>query len=102
MALLHCRSRRGGIVNVRDTQAKRRGVVEGVKGNKSVLNCYRMQQPNSNKANTIMVAASSTQVDVRRNAGGTHAGRTPGIYTHGTLAVLAVSDTWYVLILKRL
>jgi hypothetical protein len=39
-----------------------------------------------------MVAASSTQVDVGRNAGGTHAGRTPGIYTHGTLAVLAVSD----------
>jgi hypothetical protein len=52
-----------------------------------------MQQPNSNKANTIMVAASSTQVDVGRNAGGTHAGRrTPRIYTHGTLAVLAVSD----------
>jgi hypothetical protein len=40
-----------------------------------------------------MVAASSTQVDVERNAGGTHAGRTPGIYTHGTLAVLAVSDS---------
>jgi hypothetical protein len=39
-----------------------------------------------------MVAASSTQVDVGRNAGGTHAGRTPRIYTHGTLAVLAVSD----------
>jgi hypothetical protein len=36
---------------------------------------------------------SSTQVDVGRNAGGTHAGRTLGIYTHGTLAVLAVSDT---------
>jgi hypothetical protein len=51
-----------------------------------------MQQPNSNKVNTIIVAASSTQVDVGRNAGGTHAGRTPGIYTHGTLAVLAVSD----------
>jgi hypothetical protein len=44
-----------------------------------------------------MVAASSTQVDVGRNAGGTHAGRTPGIYTHGTLAVLAVSDTATVL-----
>jgi hypothetical protein len=53
-----------------------------------------MQQPDSNKANAIMVAASSTQVDVGRNAGGTHAGRTPGIYTHGTLAVLAVSDTY--------
>jgi hypothetical protein len=39
-----------------------------------------------------MVAASSTQVDVGRNAGRTHAGRTPGIYIHGTLAVLAVSD----------
>jgi hypothetical protein len=51
-----------------------------------------MQQSNSNKANTIMVAASSTQVDVGRNAGGTHAGCTPGIYIHGTLAVLAVSD----------
>jgi hypothetical protein len=38
------------------------------------------------------VAASSTQVDVGRNAGGTHAGHTPRIYTHGTLAVLAVSD----------
>jgi hypothetical protein len=51
-----------------------------------------MQQPNSNKVNTIMVAASSTQVDVGRNAGRTHAGHMPGIYTHGTLAVLAVSD----------
>jgi hypothetical protein len=45
----------------------------------------------------IIVAASSTQVDVGRNAGGTHAGRTPGIYTHGTLAVLAVSDTFLYL-----
>jgi hypothetical protein len=53
-----------------------------------------MQQPDSNKANAIMVAASSTQVDVGRNAGGTHAGRTPGIYTHGILAVLAVSDNY--------
>jgi hypothetical protein len=52
-----------------------------------------MQQSNSNKANIIIVAASSTQVDVGRNAGRTHAGRTPCIYTHGTLAVLAVSDT---------
>jgi hypothetical protein len=51
-----------------------------------------MQQPNSNKVNTIIVAASSTQVDVGRNAGGTHAECTLGIYTHGTLAVLAVSD----------
>jgi hypothetical protein len=51
-----------------------------------------MQQPDSNKANAIMVAASSTQVDVGRNAGETHAGRTLHIYTHGTLAVLAVSD----------
>jgi hypothetical protein len=51
-----------------------------------------MQQPDSNKANAIIVAASSTQVDVGRNASGTHAGRTPGIYTHGTSAVLAVSD----------
>jgi hypothetical protein len=51
-----------------------------------------MQQPNSNKANIIMVAASSTQVDVGRNAGGTHAERTSCIYIHGTLAVLAVSD----------
>jgi hypothetical protein len=42
--------------------------------------------------NAIIVAASSTQVDVGRNAGETHARRTPGIYTHGTLAVLAVSD----------
>jgi hypothetical protein len=49
-----------------------------------------MQQPNSNKANVIIVAASSTQVDVGRNASRTHARRTPGIYTHGTLAVLAV------------
>jgi hypothetical protein len=40
----------------------------------------------------IIVAASSTQVDVGQNAGGTHARRTPGIYTHSTLAVLAVSD----------
>jgi hypothetical protein len=40
-----------------------------------------------------MVAASSTQVAVGRNAGRTHAGRTPGLYTHGNLAVLAVSDT---------
>jgi hypothetical protein len=39
-----------------------------------------------------MVAASSTQVDVGRNAGRTHAGRTPDIYTHGILVVLAVSD----------
>jgi hypothetical protein len=53
-----------------------------------------MQQPNSNKANTIIVAASSTQVDVERNTGRTHARRTLGIYTHGTLAVLAVSDTY--------
>jgi hypothetical protein len=53
-----------------------------------------MQQPDSNKANAIMVAASSTQVDVGRNAGGTHAGRTLGIYTHGILAVLAVSDNY--------
>jgi hypothetical protein len=51
-----------------------------------------MQQPNSNKANMIIVAASSTQVDVGWNAGRTHAKRTPDIYTHGTLAVLAVSD----------
>jgi hypothetical protein len=51
-----------------------------------------MQQPNSNKANTIIVAASSTQVDIGRNAGGTHARHTLYIYTHGTLAVLAVSD----------
>jgi hypothetical protein len=51
-----------------------------------------MQQPNSNKANTIIVAASSTQVDVGRNTGRTHAGRTLGIYTHGILAVLAVSN----------
>jgi hypothetical protein len=51
-----------------------------------------MQQPDSNKVNAIMVAASSAQVDVGRNAGGTHARRTPGIYTYSTLAVLAVSD----------
>jgi hypothetical protein len=30
-----------------------------------------MQQPDSNKANAIIVAASSTQVDVGRNTGGT-------------------------------
>jgi hypothetical protein len=42
----------------------------------------------------IIVAASSTQVDVGRNAGGTHAGRTPDIYTYSTLAVLAVSDSY--------
>jgi hypothetical protein len=41
-----------------------------------------------------MVAASSTQVDVGRNAGGTHAGRTLSIYIHSTLAVLAVSDIY--------
>jgi hypothetical protein len=28
-----------------------------------------MQQPNSNKANTTIVAASSTQVDIGQNAG---------------------------------
>jgi hypothetical protein len=39
-----------------------------------------------------MVAAFSTQVDVGRNAGETHAGRTLDIYTHGILAVLTVSD----------
>jgi hypothetical protein len=50
------------------------------------------QQPNSNKANTIIVAASSTQVGVGRNTSRMHAGRTLYIYTHGTLAVLAVSD----------
>jgi hypothetical protein len=31
-------------------------------------------------------------VDVGRNAGGTHAGHTPGIYIHSTLAVLALSN----------
>jgi hypothetical protein len=51
-----------------------------------------MQQPNSNKVNTIIVAASSTQVNVGQNTSGTHAGCTLGIYTHGTLVVLAVSD----------
>jgi accessory gene regulator protein AgrB len=51
-----------------------------------------MQQPNSNKANIIIVAAFSTQVDIRQNAGGTHARRTLYIYTHSILAVLAVSD----------
>jgi hypothetical protein len=52
-----------------------------------------MQQPNSNKVNIIIVAASSTQVDVGRNAGRMHARRTLGIYIHSILAVLAVSDT---------
>jgi hypothetical protein len=52
-----------------------------------------MQQPNSNKVNTIIVAASSTQVDIGQNAGRTHAGRTPCIYTHSILVVLAVSDS---------
>jgi hypothetical protein len=51
-----------------------------------------MQQSNSNKANTIIVAASSTQVDVEQNANRTHARHMPYIYTHSTLAVLAVSD----------
>jgi hypothetical protein len=40
----------------------------------------------------IIVAVSSTQVDVGRNAGRTHAKCTPDIYTHGILAVLAVSN----------
>jgi hypothetical protein len=40
-----------------------------------------------------MVAASSTQVDIGRNAGRTHAGRILRIYTYGILAVLAVSDS---------
>jgi hypothetical protein len=51
-----------------------------------------MQQPNSNKANVIIVTASSTQVNVGRNAGGTHAERMLRIYTHSILVVLAVSD----------
>jgi hypothetical protein len=54
--------------------------------------CPSPATPLTNKANTIIVAASSTQVNVGRNAGGTHARRTLGIYTHSTLAVLAVSD----------
>jgi hypothetical protein len=41
------------------------------------------------------VAASSTQVDVEQNAGETHVKRTPDIYTHSILAVLAVSDINY-------
>jgi hypothetical protein len=51
-----------------------------------------MQQPNSNKVNIIIVAASSTQVDIGRNAGKTHARRMLYIYIYNTLAVLAVSD----------
>jgi hypothetical protein len=51
-----------------------------------------MQQPDSNKANAIIVAASSTQVDIGRNASRTHAERTPDIYIYNTLVVLAVSD----------
>jgi hypothetical protein len=44
----------------------------------------------------IIVAASSTQVDVGWNAGRTHTGRTPDIYIHSTLAVLTVSDIRYI------
>jgi hypothetical protein len=40
----------------------------------------------------IIVAASSTQVDVGRNAGETHAGRTLNIYIHSILVVLTISD----------
>jgi hypothetical protein len=53
-----------------------------------------MQQPDSNKANVIIVAASSTQVDVGRNAGRTHARYMLHIYIHSILAVLAVSDNY--------
>jgi hypothetical protein len=53
-----------------------------------------MQQPNSNKANIIIVAASSTQVDVGQNAGETHARHTLSIYIHSILAVLAVSNNY--------
>jgi hypothetical protein len=44
------------------------------------------------------VAVSSTQVNIERNTGGTHAKRTLYIYTHSTLAVLAVSDTNIVIL----
>jgi hypothetical protein len=49
---------------------------------------------NSNKANVIIVAASSTQVDIEQNANKTHAGRTLDIYIYSILAVLAVSDNF--------
>jgi accessory gene regulator protein AgrB len=51
-----------------------------------------MQQPNSNKANIIIVAVTSTQVNIGRNAGGMHAKRMLGIYIYSILAVLAVSN----------
>jgi hypothetical protein len=53
-----------------------------------------MQQSNSNKVNIIIVAAFSTQVDIGRNAGKTHARRTLDIYIHSILVVLVVSDNY--------
>jgi hypothetical protein len=47
----------------------------------------------------IIVAASSTQMNIGQNAGGTHARRTPDIYIHSILAVLAVSDNFLLSII---